>query len=324
MFISPQEELTSNAIAISAFVEPLAVITSDGEIKEGTENGEQITIELTEGTFKTSVSIDSISFSDLPSGVGISNLSLISDKLLLLNLSGNRNVDYDIDIDGIIVQMQAGIFESYQGSLVAFPSALIFNAFNEQLTIQHKEGLTEENLNGAVLDLILTEDIFMNENLSITNITLYNAPIGTSIAEFNYLDSIHAQLKLTFDGTDFTTDIVDFFVELNESELYSIENLVSNSLFIDEGVGINNELTELDIKIFSFYETVFVSLEKLPLSWEKALIGIFDSKGTRVYHASLLKNKVNKVDLNVETGYYFVHVSINGTEFVNKVFILPE
>ena len=323
IMLSPQTTLNSNILTIQASIEPLALVSYDNQINEGAENGELITITLTEGTFVESFLISNINLSSLPNGVSIIDLQQISDKVCTFKLSGNRTTDYDSNISSIICSINKTVFQSYFGEDVSVETDILLSAFNESLLISH-EGLTEENLNGAVINLQLNQDTFIDELLAPSNVTLFNAPQGVSVNQINFVNNSQANLILAFDGTDFTANIPDFFVEINHAELYGIENLQSNQLLISEGVGIFDDQSKLGLRIYASEASVFVTVDNLPKTWESATISIYDTKGTRVHISDLKNVKVNKIKLNVLSGYYLVQVKVNGIEFVNKVFILPE
>jgi hypothetical protein len=323
IMLSPQTTLNSNNLTIQASIEPLVLVSYDNQINEGAENGELITITLTEGTFVGSFLISNINLSSLPNGVSISDLQQISDKVCTFKLAGNRTTDYDDNISSIICSISKVVFQSYFGGDVSVETDILLSAFNESLQISH-EGLTEENLNGAVINLKLNQDTFTDELLAPSNVTLFNAPQGVSVNQINFVNNSQANLILTFDGTDFTSNIPDFFVEINQAELFGIENLQSNPLLISEGVGIFDDQSKLGLSIYASEASVFVTVNNLPKTWESATIAIYDTKGTRVHNSDLKYLKVNKINLNVLSGYYLVQVKVNGIEFVNKVFILPE
>ncbi|HAM99549.1 MAG TPA: hypothetical protein DCQ26_13150 [Marinilabiliales bacterium] len=323
IMLQPAMNLTSNTLLIQASIEPAISVTYDGQIVEGSENGEVILVTLSEGKLMSSFTTDSIATSEIPVGVGISNLQILSDTQFSFELSGNRTEDYDQNYETVSCYFSRGIFQQYFGQDVEVVAALVFDALNETMTISHS-GLTEGNLNGAVLDLELTEEYFIDELLSPANITLFNAPQGVTIDQFTYKDITHANISLLYDGSGFTEDVTDFYIELNHQELFGLADLQSNSLIIDEGVGILGEENFWNLKIFAKFATVFVTIDNIPQEWESATITIFDSKGVRVLNSDLKQIEVNKVDLNVLSGYYLVLVKVNDKEFINKLFILPE
>lgn len=321
--LTVNESATSNDLNITATWEPEVLVDYDGEIQEGYENGESIQISLLHGNFNDNLVIDSISFTNLPQGVVPGNLVKVSDTLATIELLGNRTEDYDVNISSVMATINSGVFAGYAGNPIESATPIVFKAFDELLSISSVNTLNEGNLNGAHLSLELTDDVFIDPELSVSQITLYNAPIGVWVDSLNYVSDNQATLVLGFDGTDFTEDYDNFSVSLPPQILHGVNELYSNPLVIYEGVSILDE-NSWNIKIFTTFAKVFIEIDNLQNRWDNADVSIFDMNGKKVYNAPLQQVKTNIIELNVKTGYYFVNVSIDGTEFVNKVFILPE
>ena len=99
-----------------------------------------------------------------------------------------------------------------------------FKTLNRTVAGTPDEALTESNLDESVITIELTNETFKDSTLDKTNFTLTNAPIGVSIKEVNYLDSERATITLSYDGTDFDSDVTDMTVKIASSEL--TDNLV--------------------------------------------------------------------------------------------------
>lgn len=321
--LNPQNTITSNSLVLHASVEPVLDITLNRTVFEGNEEGAQLSVGLLEGNFIDSFPIDSIALDGLPMGVSMANFSYVTDTLITYELAGNRSEDYDTDITGVSQFMESGIFANYYGDDILQNAGIVFNAFNEQLVISH-EGLNEGNLDGAVVKMNLIEDNFLDDEIGIASVTLNNAPEGTTINDIVYVDDTTANVVLAFDGTDFSTDYSDFYLRLLSSEVFGLEILTSNSLIISEGTQIFNEKNVLDLRIFSNFADVFIETNETTVDWESGIVSVFDTNGKRVYFGELQKNKLNKIKLDTKTGNYLVKVVIDGTVFVNKVFIMPE
>ncbi len=317
----PNIPITSNTVIIEAIIEPAVFVNFDGEILEGQENGEMIQIEVEGDKYISNVSINSIELMGLPQGVAINNLTRVSDTVLTINLNGTRIIDYDVDIDAIIFNMKAEVLQNFNGNNYSQETDIIFTAFNELLTINH-DGLNEDNLDGAEVQLVLSEDWFIDNVVLARNINVFNAPIGTTVGNINYTNDSLATMILNFDGTDFSQDHSDFYIELAEEEIFGVLSLTSNSLLIEEGVAITDRDAGLDVNIYSTSGEIFVEIEDLPDVWESGNISIYSTDGRRI-HFSLLENKeLNKIKIDVKTANYFVKVAINGSGFTKKVFVI--
>ncbi len=321
--LTPNSSVTSNALPIKATIEPVVLVDYDGEILEGAEDGEIINISLLTGKFAGSLSVDSISFDNIPVGISFGNLIRINDTLIKIDMIGNRTVDYDSDITNINCTIKEGEFVGYAGPAVVAITPLTLTAFDEKLTVSASPELNKGNLDGAEISLQLTDDKFIDSQIELSNITLINAPLGLTVNSVDYISKVSAGLVLAFDGTNFATDINNFYISVNADELYGIQDLNSNELTIHKGVGINDNLN-WEVKIYNNYNEVYISINQLIRDWNSATLTIFDELGKSVYSSDLQKVKRNKITLNVRSGNYFAKVNIDGTEFVNKLFILPK
>ncbi|WP_462280274.1 hypothetical protein [Salinivirga cyanobacteriivorans] len=113
-----------------------------------------------------------------------------------------------------------------------------------ELVVSHS-GLTEENLNGAVIDLTLVDDEFENSTLDPTNFGLQNVPQGCEILTVDYVSTTTATMTLAFDGTDFDTDYTDYAINMTSAEVASDNDYTSNVLLIS-ATDDNETLTIID------------------------------------------------------------------------------
>jgi hypothetical protein len=317
------DDLTSNVLSIYASVEPIiSSILYDGAIEEGSEDGEIISVKLSEGKFNQSITNEDINLSFLPEGVSISDINISTDTSLIFKLSGNRTQDYDIDEDEINCIISTSGFDSYYGENIEVATDIVFNAFDEQLTIEAGE-INQGNLNGHQITMHLTEDYFIDNQISTSSVILHSAPAGTTVGNVEYVNDTTAILTLSFDGSVFTSNISDFAVEIDAVELFSIDNLMSNAVEIDASNFIYDKLELVNVNIYADKSTVFIKMENI-FEAAQPKISIYDIKGKLVYYSDLLPVEKNKIELNVISGNYLVKININGKVFVNKVFILPE
>ena len=317
------DDLTSNILPIYASIEPVvSSISYDGNIEEGNEDGELISVKLSEGIFNTGITSDDINLSFLPAGVSISNINILSDTELTFKLAGNRTQDYDVDEDEISCIINTVGFDSYYGNNIEVATDIVFKAFDEQLAIETTD-INQGNLNGHQITMYLLQDYFIDNQISTSSIILHNAPAGTTVSSIEYVNDTAAILILAFNGAVFTSNIPDFAIEIDAVELFSIENLISNSVEIDASSSIYDKLDLINVNIYADKSTVFVEMDNI-FEGAEPEISIFDIKGGEVYHSDLLPIEENKIELNVISGNYLVKININGKVFVSKVFILPE
>jgi hypothetical protein len=111
------------------------------------------------------------------------------------------------------------------------------------LTIGSPTNLNELNLNEAIINLTLINELFTDTILDSSNFVLTGAPIGTDIQSVTYIDSIHANLTLSFDGTDFDNNYEQFGIRILAPELSQSDNLTSNSISIEAIIESNFDQT---------------------------------------------------------------------------------
>lgn len=121
---------------------------------------------------------------------------------------------------------------------VIFTSLTASTAVAQSVTIS-SAGLTEFNLNGAIVKIELTGETFSTNLINEAHFTLNNAPANTSISSVSYISATLAQFELAYDQTDFDVNINNFSVLVEGSVLTGGADLTSNMLTI---TGYNEEL----------------------------------------------------------------------------------
>ncbi|MFN8208627.1 MAG: hypothetical protein U0T82_14650 [Bacteroidales bacterium] len=226
--------LTVNTgVTFTSVLETLSLGISSSPITEGTENGSQVTVTLSGGTFVSSLDLANWTVNGLPYGVSKGSISRLNSTQALITLAGNRSADYDVNITGVTVTCMASEIVAYGGGDLTSATGITFFANVEQLSISHA-GLTEMNLHNAVIQLLLTGDSFKDNVLATGNFSLNNAPQGSSIASVTYTDPTHASLKIAYDSAnyDFDNNVSNFRITILDAELNGIGYLTSNALTI--------------------------------------------------------------------------------------------
>ena len=101
-------------------------------------------------------------------------------------------------------------------------------------------GLTEFNMNGAIIKIELTAETFNTNLIDETHFKLNNAPANTDISNVSYISATLAQLELTYDQTDFDASINNFSILVDGSVLSGGGDITSNMLTI---TGFDESLT---------------------------------------------------------------------------------
>lgn len=229
--------------------ESIAMV-SDGTINEGAENGELITVDLTGGTFADPLVTGNWTLTGGPTGVGISNLIRVSATQATFTLNGNRTVDYSSDITTMQLNINQADVDDYAVADLTVATGVTFIAASESAALSHA-GLTEQNLNSAVVTINLTGTTFIDGTLSSSNFVLNNAPTGTTISGVSWASSTQGTVTLAFDSTDFDANITNFSVTIAAAELSCGIALNTNTLTItaiSESATLSHAgLTELNL-----------------------------------------------------------------------------
>lgn len=102
-------------------------------------------------------------------------------------------------------------------------------------TISSPSPLNEADLDFQSLNILLTDETFADGSLNRDNFRLINEPEGLTINAIVLLSPTQAVIDLAFDGTDFDTDITNFSLTIDDSELTQTSSgvLAANNLTID-------------------------------------------------------------------------------------------
>ncbi len=208
-------------------------MSAGGNIIEGAENGRDITVTVSNGTFASSLVPGNFTMSNLPTGVSIGAVVRNSPNQVTIVLSGNRTVDYDADINNATLTVNQAALDNYALGNITVATGITFKATIEQLTVT-APALSETNLNGAVISLALINESFANASPSPANFILNNAPAGTTVGSVTETDATHASLTLTFDSAnyDFDNNINTFSITVLPAELNGVASVTSNALSI--------------------------------------------------------------------------------------------
>ncbi len=101
--------------------EAVLSLADDGNILEGSEDGEIITVNMAYDTFVASsgsnFTTDNITISNQPAGVTIGAISRVSDTQIQILLSGNSSTNYDEDISDFSVSIDASLLNGSTATL---------------------------------------------------------------------------------------------------------------------------------------------------------------------------------------------------------------
>ena len=239
--LSRAGNITSNNLTITA-TDETAAITYGGGLTEANLNTAGVTLTLTNETFADN-SYDPANFTlNAPTGTTVTAVNYVSSTQVTVILAFD-GTDFDANFTTFHITV-AAVELTGTGNITS--NDLTITALVESAAIAHA-GLTEANLNTAVVTYTLTNETFDDITLVKTNFTLNNEPTGTTIASVGYSSSTEATVTLAFDGTDFDSDVTTFNITCAAVELSRAANITSNNLTItaiDETV-INVSTTSL-------------------------------------------------------------------------------
>jgi len=289
--------------------EPKISAADDGELMEGAEDGEIITISLQNDVFAASLDIANWTISNMPEGVSASAISRVDDTHAQITLSGNSTSDYDVNITNIEITASRDEFVTSNKNLHT-SGGVEFTAVVEPaaITIADDGEIMEGSEDGEVITVSLTLDTFV-ATLTPANWTVSNLPAGVSVGEVFRVDDVTVEIVLSGNTTeDYDTDITDLSVSIAAAELTEWESAISVStgvtfIAIVETVGIAN----FAIEGLSVYPNPV--LEHLTLNAENEISGV------EVYNI-LGEKTASYTEVNSRT------LTLNATKWESGIYIL--
>ncbi|MCF7920767.1 MAG: hypothetical protein K9N06_12715 [Candidatus Cloacimonetes bacterium] len=205
---------------------PTLTISHAG-LTESNLDGAVISLVLENDTF-SGFGTEDVTLNNAPAGTTVNAASNSDDTNATVTLAFD-GTDFDEDITDFSITIAA---DGLAGTDPVTSNDLTITAVIEPeptLTISHA-GLTETNLNGAELTLLLANETF--SGFSSEDVTLNNAPSGTTVNTASNSDDTHATVALAFNGTDFDANITDFNITIAAAGLAGADPVTSNNLLI--------------------------------------------------------------------------------------------
>ena len=209
--------------SVSATTDPTpAVITiaDDGSISEGSENGEVITVTLSNDQFVTTLTPANWTLTNLPDGVSKGTITRVDATHASISLSGNRTKDYDSDITNLEVAIDGAELVTNSNGTSA-NSGVTFTATNdaESLSMSDDGSISEGAENGEVITVTLTGGTFAT-SLTPSNWSFSGLPSGVSIGSVSRTDATHVAITLSGNRTkDYDSDITNATLTIDPAEV---------------------------------------------------------------------------------------------------------
>ncbi len=224
-------DLLSNELTITAVIEP-SIIQITGLLNEKTLNGDTIHMILKNVNFVSPVlSKQDFLLNNSPSGISIDTVIYVDPTHALIRLAYD-NTDFDVNDSIFAISVDPILLSGVNSSQIQSNSLLITAVIETQTAIISHSGLTEANLNGALVTLDLVNETFALGTPNKTDFSIFNVPQGTSLDTVIFISSSQAELKLKFNGPYFKQDYTNFHVLISSAELTAQRSIVTNSLTI--------------------------------------------------------------------------------------------
>lgn len=182
-------------------------IRDDGQITEGAEDGEIITVTLTGGLFSNPVNADHWTVTGLPSGVTKGAVTRIASHTVTIQLSGNTDIDYDEDITGVTVSCTSQEYSGTSNTVLTADTGVTLQAVYDLESLQAGAVITEGAEDGSVITVTINGGSFPGV-ISPENWTVGGLPEGVEKGTVERLDSRTVAIRLTGNAAyDYDSDI---------------------------------------------------------------------------------------------------------------------
>jgi hypothetical protein len=317
------KEVHIDNMKLVELTEPLMAAADDGEIMEGAENGEVITVTLSNAKYAESADPANWSVSNLPAGVSIGSVSFKDSVTAEITLSGNASEDYDTYITYVVVSAARDEFSTYSKPLAAQSGGVTFTAVVELPTIEIADDgeLKEGAENGEIITVKLTLDTFV-ETLTPSNWSVTNRPVGVSVGEVWRVDSVTVEITLSGNATeDYDTDITDLTVTIGGSELSSFDVEVSANSGVTFIATVETEIEGMDVSGLKVFPNPVTDHLMINADLEISRVRVFNVLGKLVEDMENLNARRVRVNAEQwEPGLHFIHITdVKGNRRVARV-----
>lgn len=304
--------------------EPKISLSDDGEILEGAEDGEVITVTVQNDVFAASLTLDNWTITGLPEGVSAASVSRVDDNHAAITLSGNATNDYDVNITAISITASRDEFAASNKPL-GTEGGVTFTAIVEPAAIDlgYDGEILEGEEDGEVITVSLSLDTFV-ASLTPGNWTVSNLPAGVSVGEVFRVDNVTVELVLSGNSTeDYDEDITDVTVTIAAAELTEWESDISANTGVVFTAVIENETSVEDFSVpgISAYPNPVIGQLILVADSPIEGVDVFNMLGEKTASYKDLNSSSVTLDASPwKSGVYFLDISdIDGNRSLLKV-----
>ncbi|MCK4921598.1 MAG: carbohydrate binding domain-containing protein [Bacteroidales bacterium] len=310
-FVTSNKSLSASGVNFTVIDEsPALSISDDGEILEGAEDGEVITVSLVYDSFAASLTEANWTLTNLPEGVSMGSLTRVDDTKVEITLAGNATTDYDQDIVDLTVTVTAAELQISETDLSANTGVTLTATVEPaEITISDDGEILEGAEDGEVISVMLVEDSFV-ESLTLENWIISNLPAGVTAGSVNRVDDTSAEIVLSGNASeDYDADIVNVSVTVAAAELSLSETDVTASEGVTFTAEIETSTESLRNEGLSLYPNPFSSRIMVASSSPVESIQVFDMLGKKIQETIKVKRfKVELATGSWEPGIYFIQV----------------
>ncbi|MDH7480124.1 MAG: hypothetical protein QHH02_08940, partial [Syntrophomonadaceae bacterium] len=187
-----------------------------GRIAEGSEEGGQIQVSLSGGSFAPILTLENWTVANLPAGVTAGRVDRVDSRHAIITLTGSRSQDYDQDITEVAVTCAAAEVTGASAALTV-GRGVTLAAVDDAESISISGCVYEGSEASGAITVEISGGSFAS-SLTLGNWTVANLPAGVTVGEV-YRDSpTRARLKLQGSAGDFDRDITNVTVSCGAEE----------------------------------------------------------------------------------------------------------
>ncbi len=311
------EELTSNNLPIEAEIEgvPSVEISTSPALTEANLDDAVIALKLSYETFADNIlSVSNFQLNNVPDGTTIESVQYTNDHQATINLAFN-GTNFDDDIDNFSITVLAS---ELSGSENLTSNNLSIDATNEDepyATLTPEIELRENNLNGAVVNITLTNESFGSNCTLADYFELCDAPAGTEIDNVECNSDTEVTITLSFDGTDFDEDYSTFCIRVTTDAIVGRAALLTNkiTIYADLENSISTIKGNKDLKVYPNPINQFVTIAYNSTSENRLKVELIDLTGkkimTKEYSGGNLKREETINVSELRNGNYYIVVN---------------
>lgn len=243
-FVSGSADIDSNTMTIQSedgYTGHMFGIPNPEPLTEENLDGAIITFTNPLWDFKTPGFKEDFTLINAPTGLSVSSYTPIDKTICTITLSFD-GTDFDTDFTNFYVRVEGG--DTVAGGRPMLSNNIPITAAMEgpvTLTAStNPSELNESNLEGSIINLTLEQTSF-SLSINESDIELNNAPVGLSVANVIRDSETQVRIILSFNETDFDTDMNDFSVTVLSSAVESAEDITSNTLVIKATMEIEGQ-----------------------------------------------------------------------------------